>query len=209
MTSPATRLEAAGCNDSEAAFTQLVQTHENRVFSLCYRFLGDAAEAEEVAQETFLRAYLHRRHHDPTRPVRPWLMAIAAHGCIDRLRRRRLTWVSLEAAQGWEHPALAHPGPGPEAALLQAERCQAVQRLLARLTAADLSVVVMHYWGDLSYAEIAATLGATVSAVKSRLHRARRRLAELLQQPAPAGRPGYRWPGAAARHEPAYPLTDY
>jgi RNA polymerase sigma-70 factor, ECF subfamily len=208
MTAPATRPDEADFKDSEAAFTQLVQTHQTRIFSLCYRFLGDAAEAEEMTQETFLRAYLHRRRHDPTRPVRTWLMAIAAHGCIDRLRRRRLTWLSLEAVQRWEHPALAHPAPGPEAVVLKAERRQAVQRLLARLAPADRSVVVMHYWGDLSYAEIAATLGATVSGVKSRLHRARRRLAELLQ-PAPAGPPGRRRPWASTRHEPTYKLLDY
>ena len=209
MTDSVTRLEEASFKESEVAFTQLVETHQKHVFNLCYRFLGDAAEAEEMAQETFLRAYLHRGCHDPIRPVRAWLMAIAAHGCIDRLRRRRLIWLSWEAAQCCGHPALAHPGPGPEAAVLQAERCQAVQRLLARLTPADRNVIVMHYWGDRSDAEIAAATGTTVSAVKSRLHRARGRLAELLQQPVPAVRPGCRRPRAPARPEPAYQQWDY
>ena len=83
-----------------------------------------------------------------------------------------------------QHPALRQTGPGPEALLLQAERWSELQHHLQRLAPLDRQVLVLHYWGYLPYGDIAAATGLTVSAVKSRLHRARARLAALLHQPA-------------------------
>ncbi|MCC7359537.1 MAG: RNA polymerase sigma factor [Anaerolineales bacterium] len=182
---------------SAADFTQWVEAYQAPVFNLCFRLLGAAAEAEDAAQETFLRAYTHRDRYDPHRPAKTWLMSIAAHYCIDRLRRRHLVWVSLEAPQAARHPALRQPGLGPEALLLQAERWSELQGHLKRLAPLDQQVLVLHYWGGLSYGDIAAATGLTISAVKSRLHRARARLAALLRQP-------IRLTRAAAR--PAAPL---
>ena len=168
---------------NEAAFSQLVEKYQTPIFNFCYRLLGGAPEAEDAAQETFLRAFEHRQRYDPRRPVKTWLMAIAAHDCIDRLRRRRLTWLSLEDDQLRLHPALRQPDPGPEALVLKAERCRELHQQLARLSPADRKVIVLHYWGYLTYGEIAAAMGTSLPAVKSRLHRARGRLAELLSQP--------------------------
>jgi RNA polymerase sigma-70 factor, ECF subfamily len=174
---------AAAFSGSDAAFAGVMQAQQTRVYNLCYRLLGEAAEAEDAAQETFLRAYLHRRCYDPARSLTAWLLAIAAHHCIDRLRRRRLVLLSLDDARLAEHPALREPTPTPEAALLRVESQRAVEALLRRLAAHEREVVVMHYWAGFSYAEIAAQTSSSVPAVKSRLHRARRRLAELLRQP--------------------------
>lgn len=172
----------------DPAFDAWVQTYQMPVFNFCYRLLGAAAEAEDAAQETFLRAYAHRAGYDCVRPVKTWLMSIAAHYCVDRLRRRRLVWVSLDDGPAAQHPALQQPGLGPEALVLQKERCCELHRQMARLAPLDRQMLVLHYWGYLSYVDIAATTGLTVSAVKSRLHRARTRLAALLQQaPAPRG----------------------
>lgn len=176
----------------EAAFGLLVDRYQTALFNFCYRLLGCQAEAEDAAQQTFLRAYEHRQSYDPRRPVKTWLMAIAAHDCIDRLRRRRLTWLSLEDDCLAQHPALQHPDPGPEAAVLKRELCCELAGLLARLAPADARMVVMHYWGCMTYAEIATATGTTLPAVKSRLHRARGRLSELVRQasagPAPKRR---------------------
>ena len=173
---------ASSC--SAADFTRWVETYQTPVFNFCYRLLGAATEAEDAAQETFLRAYAHRDGYDPQRSAKTWLMSIAAHYCIDRLRRRRLVWLSLEDEQVAQHPALRQTGPGPEALLLQAERWSELQHHLQRLAPLDRQVLVLHYWGYLPYGDIAAATGLTVSAVKSRLHRARARLAALLHQPA-------------------------
>lgn len=178
---PEIREEEAGWlararDGDERAFARLVEAYERPVYNLCYRMLGDAGEAEDAAQETFLRAYRGLARHDPERPFRPWLLSIASHYCIDRLRRRRLRMTSLEDLQ--EEPQDVR-SPNPEAAVVQADQRQRVQRMLARLAPKERAAVVLRYWYDLSYAEIGQALSLTESAVKSRLHRARGQLAEL------------------------------
>jgi RNA polymerase sigma-70 factor (ECF subfamily) len=174
-----------GAEGGDAAFDDLVETYHAPIFNFCYRLLGEAAEAEDAAQETFLRAYQHRHRYDASRPIRSWLMAIAAHYCIDCLRRRRLAWLSLDEEPVLQHPALRDPALGPESAAIVAERCREIRAQLARLAPRDREVIVMHYWGFLSYTEIATATDSTPCAVKSRLHRARTRLGQLLRQPAP------------------------
>lgn len=157
------------------AFTHLVEAYQSPVYNLCYRMLGDAYEAEDAAQETFLRAYLHLNKYDRDRSFSTWLLSIAAHYCIDQIRKRRMTLISLD-----DNPLVDPPDqkPGPELALGQGELRQRIQALLTVLSPQDRAVVVMYYWYDLSYEEIAQSLGLTVSAVKSRLHRARLALSE-------------------------------
>lgn len=154
------------------AFAALVEEHQVAVYNLCYRMLGDAHLAEDAAQETFLRAFRSRGSFDPARSVRTWLLSIAAHHCIDALRRRaRLAWLPLG-----DRP-LAEPGPGPEAALLQSETEAELRRLLGRLKPDERAAIVLRYWHDLSIEEIAKVTGASPDAVRTRLYRARRRLA--------------------------------
>lgn len=166
----------------QAAFTILVQTYQCAIYNLCYRMLGDAGEAEEATQETFLRAHTQFGRYDPEQPFKPWLYSIANHYCIDRLRRRRIIWVDIDDEPLAGHPALREQCMGPEDAAIARERSADVQELLAILPPKDRAAVVMLYWYDLSYQEIAQATGATVSAVKSRLHRARTAMAEALRQ---------------------------
>jgi RNA polymerase sigma-70 factor (ECF subfamily) len=170
----------------EDAFTPLVETYQTAIYNLCYRMLGDGPEAEDAAQETFLRAYAQLRRYDRTRSFKTWLFSIASHHCIDRLRKRRLTWLSIEDEDLAPHPNLREAAPGPEASALRREHTTAVQKYLARLAPEDRNMIVLRYWYDLSYEEIAEASGATVSAVKSRLHRARGAMAEMMQTPSPA-----------------------
>ena len=143
--------------------------------------LGDAAEAEDAAQETFLRAYTRLASYDVHRPFKTWLFSIASHHCIDRLRKRRLTWLSLdEPLPADAAPALADQSPGPEEQTARGEQTALIQQHLARLSPEDRAVIVMRYWYDFSYEEIAEATHATVSAVKSRLHRARLSLADRM-----------------------------
>ncbi len=179
----------------QAAFTQLVETYQTPIYNLCYRMLGDAGEAEEAAQESFLRAYTRLGSYDPARSFKTWLFSVASHYCIDRLRKRRLTWLSIEDEALSPHPALREPSPGPEEMSVRREQREVIQSLLARLSPDDRNVVVMRYWEDLSYEEIAVATGTTVSAVKSRLHRARGSVGEMLKTTAgksPEARPSAR-----------------
>jgi RNA polymerase sigma-70 factor (ECF subfamily) len=82
---------------SDEAFTKLVETYQTPVFNLCYRMLGEPDLAEDAAQETFLRAFQHLHRYDQKRPFATWLLSIAAHYCIDRLRRRKFSMFSMDA----------------------------------------------------------------------------------------------------------------
>jgi RNA polymerase sigma-70 factor (ECF subfamily) len=172
-------IEAARKGD-RSAFGRLVEAYQGPVYNLGYRMLGNAEEAEDAAQETFLRAYRKLGSYDPTRKFSTWLLSIASHHCIDRLRRRRVTLLSLED-ENLPPSVMVSSQPGPERHAMQSEREAQIQALLGTLSADYRTVVVMHYWYDSSYEEIAQATDSTVSAVKSRLFRARRMLAKQLQ----------------------------
>ncbi len=78
------------------AFSDLVIEYERAVYNLTYRMLGDHVEAEDAAQEAFLRAYTNIERYDTTRPFRTWVLSIASHYCIDLIRKRRMSWLSLD-----------------------------------------------------------------------------------------------------------------
>ncbi|MEJ2149362.1 MAG: sigma-70 family RNA polymerase sigma factor [Chloroflexota bacterium] len=170
----------------QVAFAELVEAYQRPVYNLTYRMLGEAREAEDAAQEAFLRAYQHLERYDPQRSFKTWLLSIASNYCIDRLRKRRLTWLSIDEPLP-PHPALNSDAPSPEAATLSGERSEAVQELLSDLAPDYRAAVVLRYWYDMPYAEIAATLDTTESAIKSRLFRARQMLAQKVQS---GGAPG-------------------
>jgi len=162
------------------AFAELVESYQQAVYNLAYRMLGDAREAEDAAQEAFLRAYQHLSSYDPERSFKTWLLSIVSNYCIDRLRKRRLIWLSIEEPLP-PHPALTSNMPEPEEAFVSKERDVAIQRLLASLAPEYRAAVILRYWYDMSYAEIAEMLGTTESAIKSRLFRARQMLAGELR----------------------------
>jgi len=165
------------------AFTRLVEEHQTHVYNLCYRMLGEAEAAEDAAQETFLRAYQNLHRFDRNRPFATWLLSIAAHYCIDRLRRRKLSVFSLdeENDDGATYEIADPASPDPEAESAKREDRDRLHVYLKNLDETDRAAVVMRYWYDYSEIEIAESLRLTVSAVKSRLHRARRSLAGMWQ----------------------------
>ena len=157
------------------AFTDLVNSHQNAVFNLCYRMLGDPYEAEDAAQETFLRAYKAMKSFDRKRSFSTWLLSIAAHYCIDMLRKKRLNITHIEDTPYLELP---DPGPNPEISLTDSEQQKRIRALLNVLSETDRAIVVMFYWYEFSYGEIAEALTLSTSAVKSRIHRARAQMAK-------------------------------
>lgn len=174
---------------SDEAFTRLVEAYQVHVYNLCYRMLGEQESAEDASQETFLRAYQHLHRYDRKRSFATWLLSIAAHYCIDRLRRRKFTMVSVESDEDESELELPdEAAPKPESEVIYAEQRQQMQGLLKRLDTTDRAAIIMRYWNDCSEAEIAEALNLTVSAVKSRLHRARRELAGLWESETPRPR---------------------
>ena len=164
------------------AFSELVEAYQKPVYNLCYRMLGTAEDAEDASQETFLRAYKSMKRYDSNRPFSTWLLSIAAHYCIDQIRRRRLSIVSIEELPV---PDVPDTSPGLENTVSSNEERRRIRKLLDALAPTDRAAVVMYYWYDFSYDEICQALSLTMSAVKSRLHRARRAMAEewMEQQP--------------------------
>lgn len=166
------------------AFAELVYTFQDAVYNLCYRMLGEASEAEDASQEVFLRAYMKLQSFDQARPFKTWLLSIASNHCIDRLRKRRLMYLSLDDEPMAAALALSSPDPQPEEATLRSERSQQIQRLLNGLSPDYRAAVILRYWYDYSYAEIADIMETTESAIKSRLFRAREMLAQKLGETA-------------------------
>jgi len=121
--------------------------------------------------------------YDRARSFSTWLLSITAHHCIDRLRRRHGDEIALEDIPPWRSPAA--DTVDPERAALDADRADWIAGLLAGLSAADRLVIVLRYWHDLSYLEIAEMTHASEAAVKSRLHRARRQLALAMAKQSP------------------------
>ncbi|NTU66026.1 MAG: sigma-70 family RNA polymerase sigma factor [Chloroflexi bacterium] len=160
------------------AFGELVQRYERDVFNLAYRMLNNANDAEDAAQETFLRAYSQLKTFHADRKFATWLLSICAHHCIDRLRRRKFLWLSLEDDVLEE--SVASDVPEPDDVVLRAENAHEIAQSLERLSPAYRLVVVLKYWHDQSVEEIARTTGDSVSAVKVKLHRARKALARAM-----------------------------
>lgn len=171
----------ATLDGNQDAFAELVNTYQHAVYNLCYRMLSERTEAQDAAQETFLRAYVNLQRYDPARSFKTWLLSIASNHCIDRLRRRRLAWLSLDDPLP-STVSLSSDEPDPEDATITSERSAAVQKLLNGLNADYRAAVVLRYWYDYSYAEIAEILSTTESAIKSRLFRARQALADQLKE---------------------------
>jgi RNA polymerase sigma-70 factor (ECF subfamily) len=168
---------------SDEAFTQLVESYQTHVYNLCYRMLGEAQAAEDASQETFLRAFQHLHRYDHGRPFATWLLSIAAHYCIDRLRRRKLSFLSIDEGQDGDSIDLPDAdAPNPESEMIRQELREQMQDFLQNLNSVDRAAIVLRYWHDCSEVEIASALHITVSAVKSRLHRARRELGRLWQE---------------------------
>jgi RNA polymerase sigma-70 factor (ECF subfamily) len=161
---------------NDDAFTQIVETYQKPIYNLCYRMLGEAGAAEDAAQEAFLRAYQNLHRYDLSRAFGTWILSIAAHYCIDLLRKKKFAMFSMDAenddGMSFELPDTF--APAPEAESVKRELHARLHILLKNLDETDRAAVIMRYWYDFSEKEIAQSLNLTVSAVKSRLHRSRR-----------------------------------
>jgi RNA polymerase sigma-70 factor (ECF subfamily) len=162
------------------AFTDLVMDYQRSVYNLTYRMLGDTVEAEDAAQEVFLRAYLNLDRYDMDRPFKTWVLSIASHYCIDIIRKRRLSWLSLDDLLPGQMMA-AIEDVSVEALFLDGERERTVQEMLKLVKPDERAIIILRYWNELSYEEIADALNVNVGVVKSRLFRARQALANQIK----------------------------
>ncbi|MBP7691693.1 MAG: RNA polymerase sigma factor [Anaerolineales bacterium] len=168
-----------------AAWAALVDAHQAAAFRLAYLLLGDPADAADVAQDAFLRAWRALDRFDARRPFRPWLLRITANLARNRRRALGRYWAALQ--RHWR----AEPEHGVEVQALSAQQAEAQElwRAVRRLSAADQQLIYLRYFLELSEAETAAVLEVPAGTVKSRLHRALGRLRQVVFHEFPALRP--------------------
>jgi RNA polymerase sigma factor (sigma-70 family) len=179
-------LPARLARDLDGSFEELVVVHQRLVYGLALRVVGDRGDAEEVAQDTFERAYHALAGYDADRvaamALRPWLARIALNLARNRLRRRPPAARALEDGDG-QPLAVAAPAASEPAAV--AERHEDTERwaeLLATLPRGWREAVVLRHVEGLPYAEVAEVLGRPVGTVKTHVHRGVRQLREQLRQ---------------------------
>lgn len=164
------------------AFESLVRRHQSSVLNFIYRFMGDRIEAEDLAQEVFLRVWQSAATYKPTAKFTTWIYRIAANLCInkqrsDRIRRLFKVPPSRKEEGGLGNELSAdHAGksPSPEDLLLAAERRRQILNMIQQLPAKQRMALVLKRYDDLSYKEISKIMDLSVSAVDSLLIRAKR-----------------------------------
>ena len=170
----------------EPSFTLLLQKHRSSVVHFLYRMVQNAAVAEELAQEAFLRVYRSRTTYEPTAKFTTWLFRIATHLALNSLRdgKHERLEERIDAASE-EAPArqISDRQPSVEAALVKESRLNEVRRAVAALPEKQRAAVLMHKYQEMDYTQIAKALKCSESAVKSLLFRAyetlRARLAHM------------------------------
>jgi RNA polymerase sigma-70 factor, ECF subfamily len=165
-----------------AAWEELVLAHQEGAFRFAYLFLGDSDQAEDIAQEAFIRAFRSLDRFDPNRAFRPWLLSITAN--LAKNQRRSLYRYLAAIGRFGRNSAAAEPGieSGVEARL----NSQALWQAVRRLDLSDQQVIYLRYFLDLPVTETAEALGVPEGTVKSRLHRALNRLRNVIEQHYPA-----------------------
>ena len=166
-------------NGNKEAFGKIIEAYQTPVYNLAYRMLNNSGEAEEAAQEAFIRAYTRLDSYNPDHKFSTWLLSITSNYCIDQIRKRRALLLSIDEPLA-PHPALmSDREEAPESQLVHSQQEEMVQSLLDGLEPDYREAVILRYWHELSYEEIAEVMDTSVSAIKSRLFRARKQLAEI------------------------------
>jgi RNA polymerase sigma-70 factor (ECF subfamily) len=176
-------MQLAGAGDM-AAFEQIVERHQRLVIGTVGRMLGTHADAEDIAQQVFVRVWNNANRYVPQAKFTTWLLKITRNLVFNELRRRaRHPQVPLQGeAEEEERPLKDEHAVAPDASLLEEELQKAVDAAIAQLPETQRMAVILRRYEELSYEEIAETLDQSVSAVKSLLFRARTELRENLKR---------------------------
>ena len=164
----------------DTAFSALVRKYQRSVHALVWRKIGDFHIAEDITQDTFLKAYQRLSTLKKPQRFASWLYVIAANHCSTWLRKKRLWTQSLEDTSSAQLEKATYSGyviAENEQTTAEAQR-EVVKKLLEKLQESERTVITLYYLGEMTYEEISEFLGVSVAAIKNRLYRARRRLKE-------------------------------
>ena len=179
------------CMDGDSgAWAELVRTHHRRVYGLCYRFTGNAADAEDLTQDVFLKIYSNLSSFDTTRgSLQVWITTMTRNLLVDNFRRTRNQRATGSLDEGWDEADELRPvdrllsgGPSPHESAAQKELAKMVQQALSRVSVELREAVILRDLQDMDYKEIAQVLGIPEGTVKSRISRGRAELARLLER---------------------------
>jgi RNA polymerase sigma-70 factor (ECF subfamily) len=178
------RLMGLASEDDMAAFEELVERHQRLVVGTVGRMLGTNSDAEDIAQQVFVRVWKNVKRYEPRAKFTTWLLKITRNLVFNELRRRsRHPAVPLQSeTDEEERPLKDERAVAPDASLLDHELQGAIDAAIARLPESQRMAVILRRYEELSYEEIAEALGQSVSAVKSLLFRARTELRESLKR---------------------------
>lgn len=187
-------LIAAAARGRREAFSELVKRHQGTVFRIALRILRDEGEANDAAQEAFLKAFRNLQSFDTARPFAPWLYRIARNHALDMVRSKKASPEVLESASragdededdgaGAVGRDVADDAPDAFTQVAGAELAKRIGGALARLDAKYREVIELYHYENLTYDEIAGTLAVPIGTVMTRIFRARQKLAQLLHEP--------------------------
>lgn len=167
------------------AFAEIVEIYSNSIYQLGYRMLGNRHEAEDIAQEAFIRAYVNIKSFNQDLKFSTWLFRIATNLCIDRIRKKKPDYYLDAEVSGTDgltmYSQLASNSPLPEKELESLELQDSVQKEILKLPEKYRSVIVLKYIEELSLNEISEILDLPLGTVKTRIHRGREALRQQLR----------------------------
>lgn len=172
--------------NDQSAYKQLLEKYRRQVLSLVWRMVSDREEAQDLAQEAFIRAFRSLHTFDATRSFPAWLFRITTNLCVDHYRRKKLDTVPLVQPADHEREERARdvesPLIGPDEEFADREGAERLDAMVRALPAPYRIVVLLRHQSDMSYDEIAEALNLPLGTVKARIHRAHRMLKEKLER---------------------------
>jgi len=170
----------------ERAFEELLGKYKGPVYSICYRMVRNQTDAEDLAQEVFIRTFSVLDRYDPSYPFSSWLFRITSNLCIDFLRKARAGMVSIdqpiEGSEGSMQRQLASGAIKPDREMENKEMMEALEEAIATLPEHYRIIVILRHQEQRSYEEIADDLGIPLGTVKARIHRARNMIKEYFKR---------------------------
>jgi RNA polymerase sigma-70 factor, ECF subfamily len=167
------------------AFAEIVDLYKDKIYQLCYRMLGNAHEAEDIAQEAFIRAFVNIHTYDMSKKFSTWLYRIATNLSIDRIRKKKPDYYLDAEVSGTDgltmYSQVSAEGALPEDELETMELQETIQKEILKLPDKYRTVIVLKYIDELSLKEIGDILDVPIGTVKTRIHRGREALRKQLR----------------------------
>jgi RNA polymerase sigma-70 factor (ECF subfamily) len=171
-------------NGDEAAYRVLLHKYERAVFNICLRMVRNREEAEDLAQEAFMKVFAMLDRYNPSYAFSNWLFKITSNLCIDSIRKRRVSTLPMDAPmqsdQGEFERQYESPDDNPSQVLDKSEKMKLLAMAIDDLPEHYRIMIVLRHQQDLSYEEIAQSLDVPLGTVKARIHRAREMLKQRL-----------------------------